>query len=348
MSTFEVTKAIDDNTILDVDGLTVRFVRKTGLFRRAYLHAVNDVSFSLGAGETLGIVGESGCGKSTLARAIIGLVGADLGRIRYRGTVLFEARANGKPTSRRQRRKLAMRKNIQFIFQDPFASLNPRMSVGDALLEPIRIHGLHFKSASKRVDELLTQVGLSSRYRNRYPKALSGGQRQRVGIARALATEPELLICDESVSALDVSVQAQIINLLADLRDSMGLSMIFITHDLSVVRYFCDRTLVMYLGKIVEHGPTDSLFSSSRHRYTRALIGSMTAIGKDRIADGDPDSGNLQIEGEVPSPTDLPPGCYFASRCPKKVDLCLTDYPQMERRGDLSYACHNPTENSVN
>jgi len=320
-------------TLLDVHKLSVRFTRKTGLFRRSYLHAVNDVSFSVRPGETLGIVGESGCGKSTLARAIVGLVNADSGKVLFDGQPLVNA------DFRNRRLPLAMRKKIQFIFQDPFASLNPRITVGDAIKEPIRIHRLHVGTESKRVDDLLVQVGLNASFRNRYPKALSGGQRQRVGIARALATEPDLLICDESVSALDVSVQAQIINLLADLRDSMGLSMIFITHDLSVVRYFCDRTMVMYLGKIVEQGPTQQLFVSSRHRYTQALIGSMITVdgtGQANVVDG--------IEGEVPSPTDLPKGCFFASRCGYKSDTCLTEYPTMHADGSGAYACHHPAD----
>lgn len=303
--------------ILEVKNLKKHFPIKKGLLMKTVGHvkAVDDVSFFVRPGETLGLVGESGCGKSTLGRSVIRLYEPTSGDIRFKGQDFRNIKGDGL-------RKL--RKNIQMIFQDPYASLDPRMTVGQILKQPFEIHGLLTGAErEKRVQALLEEVGLKSAHVNRYPHEFSGGQRQRISIARAIALEPELIICDEPVSALDVSIQAQILNLLKDLQQRKKLTLIFISHDLSVIEHVCDRIAVMYLGRIVEEASRDDLFSSPQHPYTQALIDAIPRVGE----------GKKQIKkslsGEVPSPINPPSGCTFHPRCPKVMDICKTRSPQL-------------------
>ncbi len=277
------------------------------------VRAVDAVSFDVAEGETVGVVGESGCGKSTLAKMLAGLSHANGGDLRLRGVPLAEVMADPKQALK-----------VQMIFQDPQSSLNARMKVVDIIGEAPVVHGLIPRSEKEAyVRDLLSKVGLGPEALNRYPHQFSGGQRQRIGIARALAVKPELLICDESVAALDVSVQAQIINLLMDLRRDLGLTMLFISHDLSVIRHICDRVVVMYLGRVVEIAPTDQLFSSPCHPYTRMLLEGMPRISTERRT-------FLEVKGEIPSPLDPPPGCHFNPRCQFKTDECLASRPPLD------------------
>ncbi|MCI0652388.1 MAG: ATP-binding cassette domain-containing protein [Planctomycetes bacterium] len=323
--------------LLSVRDLHTRFRLRGGLFRRSasWLYAVNGVSFDLMRGETLGLVGESGCGKSTTARTIVGLCRAASGSARLGDVEL---------TRLSRRRWLPVRRRIQMIFQDPYASLDPRQTVGSILAEPLRIHGLATRREVKlRAMALLDAVGLNPRHIYRYPHEFSGGQRQRIGIARALALEPELIICDEPVSALDVSIQAQILNLLKDLQTRFRLSYILISHDLSVVRHLCDRVAVMYLGKIVETAPRQTLFAEAAHPYTRALLSAVpipdpTLEAKRR---------RIVLAGDVPSPAAPPPGCPFHPRCPERArvagDRCALEAPLLAARaagGAHACACH--------
>jgi oligopeptide/dipeptide ABC transporter ATP-binding protein len=290
------------------------------------VRAVDDVSFELERGKTLGLVGESGCGKSTLGRCILRLYDADAGEVRYDGVDLMGLDDAG---------LAPYRKRMQVVFQDPYSSLNPRQSVGKMLLEVLDVHEIGTAAERrKRVIHLLTQVGLRPTDAHKYPGEFSGGQRQRVGIARALAVEPELLIADEPLSALDVSIQAQILQLLLDLRASLGLTMIFISHDLRVVRYLSDDVAVMYLGKIVERAPTADLFARPQHPYTLALLSAMPEVG------GAPRE-TIAVEGEPPSAVRVPSGCRFHPRCPWKIDRCVEEEPQLK---DLlpghAVACH--------
>lgn len=295
--------------------------------RRRDVRAVNGVSLELAAGETLGLVGESGCGKSTLGRAILRLVQPTAGRI------LFD---DADVTSMNGQALLDFRRRAQMIFQDPFASLNPRLTIGETLSEVLRVHSLCPKSEiAGRVVDLLAKVGLSPDLMHRRPAALSGGQCQRAGIARALALSPDLVIADEAVSALDVSIQAQVLNLLSDLQRELGLAMIFISHDLSVVRHLCRRIAVMYLGRIVETGPAQEIFQAPQHPYTQALIAAIPRLDE---ADGLPQEG---LPGEPPSPTRIPTGCAFHPRCTRAFGPCARDpAPAMRTAGPSRVACH--------
>jgi oligopeptide transport system ATP-binding protein len=299
-------------------------VRRGLLFSRTIgtVKAVDGVSLCLRRGEILGLVGESGCGKSTLARTILQLVPVTDGAVILNGRNLREL-------SRRDLR--AVRTNAQMIFQDPYASLNPRMTVFDAIAEPLLVHGRATRAElPARVSELMRRVGLAPRFMRKYPHEFSGGQRQRIAIARALALEPKLIIADEPVSALDVSVQAQILNLLADLRRQSGLTMIFISHDLSVVRHIADRIAVMYLGKIVEIGESEAVFSSPQHPYTRALLTAVPLPDPDR----ERERMRMLLRGDPPSPMNPPGGCPFHPRCPYAVDRCAQVVPPLETRPD--------------
>gem|GEM_PF-852135 len=293
--------------ILSARNLVKHFpVRTKGLFKRTvgHVHAVDDVSFELAETETLGLVGESGCGKSTTARLLLNLIPATSGEVYYRGYEL---------QSMSRRRLRPLRKELQIVFQDPFASLDPRMTVANLIGEPLQIQGTWDKGGRKRVQDLLEMVGLNPEHSNRYPHEFSGGQRQRIGVARALATQPKVMILDEPVSALDVSIQAGVINLLEDLQNEFDLSYVFVAHDLSVVRHIADRVAVMYLGQIIETGATEQLFQSATHPYTQALISSIPLPDprKERSRE------RIVVTGDVPSPIDPPGGCRFRTRCPK-------------------------------
>jgi oligopeptide/dipeptide ABC transporter ATP-binding protein len=307
--------------VLEVSGLSKHFPIVAGLMRREVgrVRAADDVNFSIESGETLALVGESGCGKTTVARCILRALRPTSGQIRFSpedGRVVDLA-----PLSRRALRPL--RRHIQLIFQDPYASLNPRMMVGDIITEPLLVNGIPAAQRQKRLLELLDLVGLPAVARTRFPHAFSGGQRQRIGIARALALNPRLIVADEPVSALDVSVQAQIINLLLDLQDRLGLSMLFVAHDLGVVRHVSDRVAVMYVGRIVEVAPTIALYATPRHPYTRALL---SAVPK---ADPDARDAVTAPPGEVADPANPPPGCSFHPRCPFAIDRCRIDRPEL-------------------
>lgn len=293
------------------------------------LHAVDDVSFQLEEGTTLGVVGESGCGKSTLGRTILRLLPATDGEI------LFD----GKDVSKLQDKEmLELRKQMQIVFQDPFSSLDPKMTVSQIIEEPLNIHKLYKnkKEQSKRVTQLMEIVGLDQRYVNTYPHELDGGRRQRIGIARAIALNPKFIICDEPVSALDVSIQAQILNLMMDLKDEFGLTYIFITHDLSVVKHISDNILVLYLGKMVEMTSSDRLFENPIHPYTKALL---TAIPVPDIAYKGKEA--QVMKGEVTSPIDPPAGCRFAARCPDAFERCFKETPEFKKVEENHYvSCH--------
>ncbi|MEO5735734.1 MAG: dipeptide ABC transporter ATP-binding protein [Rubrivivax sp.] len=317
--------------LLQVSGLVMHFPVRRGLFGRATasVRAVQDLSFGLRAGETLGVVGESGCGKSTLGRLVLRLLEPTAGRIVFAGTDLGTLDA---ASLRAQRRAM------QIIFQDPYASLNPRMTVGQTLTEPLRLHRLHAGRHAERVAELLQTVGLDASHAARYPHEFSGGQRQRIGIARALAVEPQLIVCDEAVSALDVSVQAQVVNLLQDLQQRFGLAYIFIAHDLAVVKHIATRIAVMYLGRIVELADTDALFAAPRHPYTQALLAAIPLPEPAEPGVLAPQRAVLQ--GDVPSPTAPPPGCAFHTRCPHARARCRSELPVLQDAGDHAVACH--------
>ena len=315
--------------LLDVRDLVVRFDRRQGWFGKTErVQAVNGVSLALQRGETLGLVGESGCGKTTLARAVLRLIEPDGGSVRFDGHDVLAL----KPAPMR-----ALRRRMQIVFQDPYSSLNPRMRVGTAIREGLEIHRIaEGAAADRRVAELLDEVGLPASAASQYPHAFSGGQRQRIGIARALAVEPELIVCDEPVSALDVSVQAQVLNLLADLQQRRGLSYLFISHDLAVVRHLAPRVAVMYLGRIVEEGSADAIFTDARHPYTRALLSA--------IPTPDPKASRARIvlSGEPPSPVRPPSGCPFHPRCPHpmKDARCVESRPELRPVHAQDAACH--------
>ena len=324
-------------TVLEVDGLSKEFPIRSGLLQRetGRVRAVQDVSFTIGRGETLALVGESGCGKTTVSRCILRALPPTKGAIRFSpeaGQSIDMA-----PLSRRALRPL--RRHIQMIFQDPYASLNPRMMVGDIIAEPLLVNGVPAAQRATRVRELLDLVGLPAAARTRFPHAFSGGQRQRIGIARALALDPALVVADEPVSALDVSVQAQIINLLLDLQDRLHLSMLFVAHDLGVVRHVSDRVAVMYVGRIVETAPTASLYATPRHPYTEALL---AAVPKADPALRDQTSAP---KGEIADPANPPSGCAFHPRCPYAVERCRTELPVLQEIAPAHWsACHRTAE----
>ncbi|MCE2967149.1 MAG: ABC transporter ATP-binding protein [Phycisphaerales bacterium] len=314
--------------LLEVKNLVKHFPVRGGVFNRQIgaVHAVNGVSFAVEKGQTVGIVGESGCGKSTLGKLLLRLIEPTSGSVRFDGQELIGLD---------HRAMMPIRRRMQIIFQDPYSSLNPRLTIRQLLREVIAFHGVveadDFDGAcEKYIDELLSQVGLRTDAKDKFPHEFSGGQRQRIGIARALAVKPEFLVADEPVSALDVSIQAQVLNLLMDLKDRLGLTLVFISHDLKVIEHFCDRVLVMYLGGVVEERPCDELLTAASHPYTRALLGANPI--------DDPSERATRpltvLQGDVPSPYNLPIGCAFAGRCPKVMDRCKVERPLLEAKRD--------------
>ena len=320
-----------DTYLLTIDRLSKTFSISSGLFSRPLtLHALQDISFSVKKGETLGIVGESGCGKSTLGRCILQLLSPDEGRVLWLGEDI--TKLPGEAMRRRRR-------DLQIIFQDPLASLNPRLTVGEIVADPLKtlMPELKGEERRKRVIKMMEAVGLLPEMINRYPHEFSGGQAQRIGIARALITEPKLIVCDEPVSALDVSIQAQILNLLADLKDQFGLTLVFISHNLSVVRHVSDRILVLYLGRIVELADGDDLYGDPKHPYTRALLTAVPIPDPNKARQRNIDA----LVGEIPSPINPPSGCPFRTRCRHAIAFCAEQRPPLEAvEGGRLVACH--------
>ena len=332
----EASRPGDSNgaALLEVDHLVKHFPIKSGILidrEIGQVRAVDDVSLTVAEGETLGLVGESGCGKSTLCRTVLQLIPPTSGSVRFRGEEI--AGLGG-------RRMRPFRRQMQMVFQDPYASLNPRKRVAQIVGDPMRMHGIASGDDVKdRVQALLERVGLSTEHYDRFPHEFSGGQRQRIGIARALALEPKLIICDEPVSALDVSIQAQIINLLEDLQDELELTFVFVAHDLGVVRHVSDRIAVMYLGKVVEIGPADVVYSNPIHPYTVSLLSAVPIPDPRENAAREP----LVLEGDVPSPANPPAACRFHTRCPFATDVCSEVEPELVDYGGGHWAaCHHP------
>ncbi|MFT7669932.1 MAG: oligopeptide/dipeptide ABC transporter ATP-binding protein [Planctomycetota bacterium] len=308
----------NNQALIDVNDLEMHFPVRGGVLNRVVskVHAVNGVSFSIHKGEVLGVVGESGCGKSTLGKSMIRLLSPTAGSVRYEGDELV---------GKNHGEMMPYRKRMQIIFQDPYSSLNPRLTVRKTLREVAIFHDVPTPmGVDAYIEELILKVGLRPEAADKFPHEFSGGQRQRIGIARALACNPEFLVADEPVSALDVSIQAQVLNLLMDLKEELGLTMLFVSHDLKVIEHFCDRVLVMYLGNIVEELSCDNLHENAKHPYTRALLGA------NPINDPDDRRPLTVLKGDVPSPFVLPTGCAFAGRCPVAEDRCHTDRPQLE------------------
>jgi oligopeptide/dipeptide ABC transporter ATP-binding protein len=324
-------------SLLEVRDLKKHFPIRTGVFKRTtgYVYAVDGVSFDVEKGETMGLVGESGGGKSTVGRTVLRLTEASGGGVTFEGIDVMKASRSDMNT---------LRKDMQIVFQDPYASLNPRMRIRDIVGEALKIHGIGTEAErKKRVADLLETVGLNSEHAERYPHEFSGGQRQRIGIARALALNPKVIICDEPVSALDVSVRAQVLNLLADLKAEFGLAYLFISHDLSVVEYVSDRVAVMYLGKIVEIATRDELWSRPLHPYTRALLDAAPIPDPTRRRARRP-----RLEGEIPSPLDPPSGCRFRTRCPLAIARCSEEMPHLTAAGTGHLvACHRAFEDGI-
>ena len=332
MADAEIRKeaAGEKTPLLQVDHLKTHFDVTKGLFSpKQIVKAVDDVSFYVGEGETYGLVGESGCGKSTLGRTLVKIYPATGGKVLYKGQDIARL---GKEEEKH------FRKEVQMIFQDPYASLNPRMTVRDIIAEGLETRG-NFSKAEKdeRVCELLSLVGLRPEYRSRYPHEFSGGQRQRIGIARTLAVEPEFIVCDEPISALDVSIQAQIVNLFGELKEKLGLTYLFIAHDLSMVRHISDRVGVMYLGMMAEMADSRELYENPRHPYTKALLSAIPSTDPDQPMSG----RRIRMEGEVGSPVNPPAGCRFASRCPWATDRCRKEMPMLRQVAPGHFcACH--------
>ncbi len=332
--------------LLDVQNLTKHFDISGGFLeqlrlenmrinlKKTIVHALNDVSLSIFSGETFSVVGESGCGKSTLGRAVLGLYPIDGGQIFYLGKRI---------DSKNSRQMLPYRRKMQMVFQDPYASLNPRMKVEQTLMEPMLFHnpGISAAQAKERVSEVMEQVGVDPSWASRYPHEFSGGQRQRISIARALMVEPEFIVADEPISALDVSIQAQILNLFMDAQEDRGLTYMFITHDMSVVKHISTRVAVMYLGTICELAKTEVLFSHPRHPYTQALLSAIPVLGTKK-------ADHIKLKGEVPTPIELPSGCVFHNRCPYAFDRCKQEIPAMaEYDSGRLIACHGVEEGKI-
>lgn len=313
------------NVLIEVKDLSKHF----NVGRNLVLKAVDDVTFNIYKGETFGVVGESGCGKTTCGRTVLGMYDATKGQVLYEGKDIH---------SMDKKERFDFKKKAQYIFQDPYASLDPRMTIGSIIAEGMDIHfKMTDEERQNKIDRLLNIVGLNKEHGARFPHELSGGQRQRVGIARCLAVEPEFIVCDEPISALDVSIQAQIVNLLNKLQNEMGLTYMFISHDLSMVKHISDRIAVMYLGSVAELAEADMIYEDSLHPYTQALISAIPVpdphVGKKNV--------RIKIEGEVPSPINVPPGCKFAGRCPKCMDICRKENPRLrEVKPEHFVACH--------